>query len=396
MADFSTVRKEDCRTNPVPAKCRLTDSRTVVLQSVINGIKEHGRSSMHEEVCGVLVGSLCWDGGPYLFIDAWIEGKHASHQSGSVTFTSETWDFIHEELAGKHPDRKIVGWYHTHPGFGIFLSNMDAFIHENFFSFPWQPAYVFDPQAETDGFFFRTNGELRQEDVSIAPDAEPIVKEPMLPPSDPPDRIVIEDERFQNRLWLVITIAASLLLCLGALAFVLFDHLREKEEIGRVAETQIENLRDDVARREEQIRRHKTEEAEWIVRQKTYEKEIDGLRVRITEITSERRDLETENERNRAELARLKNELARLEGVLDGNARELANLGGAKERAEADLATARAEVAEMQKRLLELETTVSEPSADESTPVSQSVTVQETGSDKSHWYDVLKFWNWFD
>ena len=78
------------------------------------------------------------------------------------------------------PERIIVGWYHTHPGFGIFLSNMDAFIHENFFSFPWEPAYVFDPQAETDGFFFKVGTELVQEEVYIFGDVEPSVKDPMI------------------------------------------------------------------------------------------------------------------------------------------------------------------------------------------------------------------------
>ncbi len=353
MADFSTVQIKDCRTNPIPAKCSLTESRTIVLQSVINEIKEHGRSSMHEEVCGVLVGSLCWDDGPYLLIDTRIEGKHASHQSGSVTFTSDTWDFIHEELATKHPDRKIVGWYHTHPGFGIFLSNMDAFIHENFFSFPWQPAYVFDPQAETDGFFFRTNGKLRREDICIALDAEPIVKEPMLPPPDSTDRIVIGGRK--SRLWPIVAIAASLILCLGSLAFVLFDRLCEKEEAGYIAETQIETLRKDVAKREEQIRRHQTDEAEWIVKRKTYEKEIDGLRVKITEITTERKSLETANQTSQAEIDRLKYELARLETILAGNAKELVALNGAKGKAEADLTAAREEIARMQSRLTELE-----------------------------------------
>jgi len=359
MADFSSVRKDDCRENPVPVGCRLTESRTVVLQSVLNEIKEHGRSSMYEEVCGVLVGSLCWDGGPYLLVDARIEGKHASHQSGSVTFTSDTWDFIHEALAAKHADRKIVGWYHTHPGFGIFLSNMDAFIHENFFSIPWQPAYVFDPQAETDGFFFRTNGELRREDVCIAPDAAPVIKEPMLPPSDSTDRIVIDDGK--SRLWPVVAVAATLVLFLSALAFVLFDRLREKEEAGHEAETKIETLRKDVAKREEQIRRHQADEAEWVVKRKTYEKEIDGLRVKITEFISERKDLERANQTSQEELDRLKDELARLETVLDGNAKELATLNGAKEKAEADLAGTRAEIAKMQSRLVELEKVVSAP-----------------------------------
>jgi proteasome lid subunit RPN8/RPN11 len=47
----------------------------------------------------------------------------------------------------------MVGWYHTHPGFGIFLSGMDLFIHQNFFTQIWHVAYVLDPRARTSGFF---------------------------------------------------------------------------------------------------------------------------------------------------------------------------------------------------------------------------------------------------
>ncbi len=363
----------------------MTESRTVILQSVVNEIKEHGRSSMHEEVCGVLVGSLCWDGAPYLLIDARIEGKYASHQSGSVTFTSDTWDFIHEELAGKHPDRIIVGWYHTHPGFGIFLSNMDAFIHENFFSFPWQPAYVFDPQGETDGFFFRTGGELRQEEVSIAPDAAPAVKEPMLPPPDSVDRIVIDDGK--SRLWPVVAFAVSLVLCLGALAFVLFSRLREKEEAGHVAETQIESLREDVEKREEEIRRHRTDEAEWIVKQKTYEKEIAGLHLRITEITAERGHLAATNKTQQAELLRVQEELAKLKSALDENARKLSEINSDKEEAEAGLSKAREEIGKLQARLSQLEKAAENPCPVSPEPIhAENVTSSYPKAESHPWW----------
>ena len=35
---------------------------------------------------------------------------------------------------------KIVGWYHTHPGFGVEFSEMDLFIQQNFFGGPAQIA----------------------------------------------------------------------------------------------------------------------------------------------------------------------------------------------------------------------------------------------------------------
>ena len=258
MAEFSAIRKEECRESKLPNGGELNGSHTVVLQSVINEIKEHGRSSMHAEVCGVLVGSLCWDGGPYLLIDGRIEGKHASHQSGSVTFTSETWDFIHEELAAKYPDRKIVGWYHTHPGFGIFLSNMDAFIHENFFSLPWEPAYVFDPQAETDGFFFKVGTELIQEEVSVSADVAPSIKEPHIA-FVPPDRIVVNDMPRRHYAALVV-IAIAIFGCIVAIVILSLDKIRDAEQIANLERT-VQKLEEQVSKRNTEIDRLKSEHA---------------------------------------------------------------------------------------------------------------------------------------
>ncbi len=48
---------------------------------------------------------------------------------------------------------RIVGWYHSHPDFGIFLSERDCFIHEHFFSAPGQVAYVVDPVRGLEGMF---------------------------------------------------------------------------------------------------------------------------------------------------------------------------------------------------------------------------------------------------
>jgi len=106
------------------------------------------------EVCGVLVGRLLRDAqGEFLHIRAAIRGEAAKQEGAQVTFTHDTWNHIHQEMDTRYPDEEIVGWYHTHGGFGIFLSEMDTFIHRNFFSAPHQVAYVFDPLAGTEGFF---------------------------------------------------------------------------------------------------------------------------------------------------------------------------------------------------------------------------------------------------
>jgi proteasome lid subunit RPN8/RPN11 len=62
-----------------------------------------------------------------------------------VTFTHDSWAQIHAALDRRDDGVQIVGWYHTHPGFGPFLSAHDLFIHENFFKGPLQVATVLDP-----------------------------------------------------------------------------------------------------------------------------------------------------------------------------------------------------------------------------------------------------------
>ncbi|MEE0265826.1 MAG: hypothetical protein UD936_09395, partial [Acutalibacteraceae bacterium] len=51
---------------------------------------------------------------------------------------------------------------HTHPDFGIFLSEYDKFIHENFFTEDYQIAYVVDPIQKIEGFYFWINGKLEK------------------------------------------------------------------------------------------------------------------------------------------------------------------------------------------------------------------------------------------
>jgi proteasome lid subunit RPN8/RPN11 len=58
-------------------------------------------------------------------------------------------------------DRIKVGWHHTHPGYGIFLSGYDQFIHNNFFNVPGMFALVVDPRAESLGFFQLKAGGIR-------------------------------------------------------------------------------------------------------------------------------------------------------------------------------------------------------------------------------------------
>jgi proteasome lid subunit RPN8/RPN11 len=106
----------------------------------------HAKESLDVEVCGILAGELCEDDeGPFIHVVAAIRGTAAGEASTHVTFTQATWNSIHQTLERDYPNLKIVGWYHTHPGFGVEFSDMDLFIQQNFFSGPAQIAMVTDP-----------------------------------------------------------------------------------------------------------------------------------------------------------------------------------------------------------------------------------------------------------
>lgn len=126
---------------------------------VVRQIRQHARSSLKTEVCGVLIGS---DNGDAVEVEACIRGLNAEQAGAHVTFTQDTWAHIYKVKDQQYPDHRIVGWYHSHPGFGIFLSDHDTFIHKNFFSAPKQVAWVCDPHSDEEGCFGWVAGHIER------------------------------------------------------------------------------------------------------------------------------------------------------------------------------------------------------------------------------------------
>lgn len=125
-----------------------------IKQDVYKRIEKFAKEEMAKEVGSILIGDYVDEKDrKTVIISNYIEAKYTDASASTLTFTHETWDYIYKEKDKKYPNKKIVGWQHTHPGYGIFLSNYDIFIQENFFNLPWQIAYVVDPIANTRGFF---------------------------------------------------------------------------------------------------------------------------------------------------------------------------------------------------------------------------------------------------
>lgn len=137
-----------------------------IMADALEEMLVHGREEADHEVGGFLLGefvasttakgALVREIAPALQTDASLV---------HVTFTHDTWADINARL-DDHPDHpRIVGWYHTHPGFGPFYSAYDRFLHENFFNNPLHVGVVMDPRQGAlslygwqDGSLVRANG----------------------------------------------------------------------------------------------------------------------------------------------------------------------------------------------------------------------------------------------
>jgi proteasome lid subunit RPN8/RPN11 len=125
-------------------------------------VTAHAVHNANREVGGLLLGHInqTQDGLVYPVITHAIAARFATEARGHLTFTHQTWLDLIRQREEHFPNREVIGWYHTHPGLGIFLSDWDLLIQRHFFRQPWQVALVIDPRQIAAGFFVWANGDV--------------------------------------------------------------------------------------------------------------------------------------------------------------------------------------------------------------------------------------------
>jgi proteasome lid subunit RPN8/RPN11 len=124
----------------------------------------HAAGETEAETGGVLVGQWYADietNEEFIVVEYALPARYTRQGSVYLTFTQNTIVDFHDVIETRFPGKRIVGWYHTHPKMGIFLSHYDTWLHSNFFTEPWQVALVIEPHKKLGGVFIRqTDGEL--------------------------------------------------------------------------------------------------------------------------------------------------------------------------------------------------------------------------------------------
>ncbi len=120
-------------------------------------MQEHAAEDTSVELGGILLGQrgIHPDGTPFVQICDALRARHYRATRGSFTFTHETWADLQRQRSALPQETEVVGWYHTHPGWSVFLSDMDVFICDHFFAHPDDVALVIDPTSGDTGLFVR-------------------------------------------------------------------------------------------------------------------------------------------------------------------------------------------------------------------------------------------------
>lgn len=138
-------------------------------------------AQVNEEVGGFLVGNVYRDPDSdqlYVEISEAVEADKARGTYVRLEFNYDAWRQVLDRVDSDFPDKFPLGWYHTHlisqtlvlpaeesnsefiARYYTFFSQLDVFIHRNFFPNPWHVALVMDLRCNKEVFFAWQEGRI--------------------------------------------------------------------------------------------------------------------------------------------------------------------------------------------------------------------------------------------
>lgn len=125
-------------------------------RQALEGVYDFLSHDLAREHGGVLIGHSYIDqerNQQYINILATIPAQETIGSPVHLQFTPASWDFISGIIEESYSDKIVLGWYHSHPGLGVFMSGTDRATQKAFFYNPWNIAVVVDPVIKRTGWF---------------------------------------------------------------------------------------------------------------------------------------------------------------------------------------------------------------------------------------------------
>lgn len=133
--------------------------RVYIKADALENLATHLESNLRIEQGGILFGNAYEDPmqGIYVEITAAVPAPATIGTGAHLDFTPDSWLGIMDYAKHQHPQENIVGWYHSHPGIGVFMSGTDMNTQRAFFYHPWCLSIVYDPVHRIIGYFLGAN-----------------------------------------------------------------------------------------------------------------------------------------------------------------------------------------------------------------------------------------------
>jgi len=140
-------------------------------EKVISRMADHADIGFAEdkEVMGLIMGRTFRDAEGEYSIACDIATTKLDSTSISVRFDHDSLEELFESIDGSAGD-SVIGWYHSHPGFGCYLSDVDIRTHSGIFGEGLGFAVVLDPADETLMVFTVENGGPKVAQMVVAED----------------------------------------------------------------------------------------------------------------------------------------------------------------------------------------------------------------------------------
>jgi proteasome lid subunit RPN8/RPN11 len=126
---------------------------------LFRALEDFAKREQREQV-GLLVGRLSEEGGSsFVLVEDAIEAPLGDEKTGR--FEESLWKRARRIAAARHPNRIIVGWFHTHLTGEVELTEEESTAHKRYFPEDTHLLYVISAQAQDRNFFFRVDGEMK-------------------------------------------------------------------------------------------------------------------------------------------------------------------------------------------------------------------------------------------